>query len=118
MMPASQLSDGLSYISYSACCCRYLTFYSYTLQLLQLVAASFSHIVRVIVARELPSSAIHSAALSTTLRRCMAYRGKGGMHGWRRLLMTSRAQYLVSPMWCATACAPFFRQWLLCKTTG
>ena len=53
-MPASQLSDGLSYILYSACCCRYLTFYSYTLQLLQLVAASFSHIVRVIVARELP----------------------------------------------------------------
>ena len=53
-MPASQLSDGLLYILYSACCCRYLTFYSYTLQLLQLVAASFSHIVRVIVARELP----------------------------------------------------------------
>ena len=53
-MPASQLSDGLSYISYSVCCCRYLTFYSYTLQLLQLVAASFSHVVRVIFAHELP----------------------------------------------------------------
>ena len=34
----------------------------------------------------------------------MAYREKGGMHGWRKPLMTSRVQYLVSPMWCATAC--------------